>query len=76
MLSAEVAIYPENNDHGDEVIYSTIQSIKSQGVSINVDHMSSRISGEDDEVWSALRSMSQEADDNGEFSMVITISNH
>ncbi|MDI3548364.1 MAG: hypothetical protein PWR10_2016 [Halanaerobiales bacterium] len=76
MLSAEVAIYPENTNRGDEIVNRSIQSVKNIGIDCNVDHMSTRLSGDEDQIWAGLQKMCQEAANSGEFSMVVTLTNH
>lgn len=77
MLNAEIAIYPENTKKGDDIVNRSIQAINNLGMNCNVNHMNTQISGDENQVWEGLRKMCQEASNQGgEFSMVITITNH
>lgn len=76
MLSAEVAVYPENTNHGDDIVNRSIQSLSDLGIDCQVDNMSTRLSGNEEQVWIGLRRMCQEVANQGEFSMVVTLTNH
>lgn len=76
MLSAEIAIYPENTNQGDQIVNNSIQAINDLGINSNVDHMNTKISGNEEQVWSGLRRMCQETAKQGDFSMVVTLTNH
>lgn len=77
MLNAEIAIYPENNNQGDDIVNRSIQAIQNMGLNCHVDHMNTQISGDESQVWEGLRKMYREASkQDTEFSMTITITNH
>jgi len=79
MITAEVSIYPMETPRSDEIINSSLTALTGLaggGLSYDVGPISTRISGSENEVWDALRSMFERACGHGtEVAMVVTIAN-
>ncbi|HHY33801.1 MAG TPA: hypothetical protein GX515_12430 [Firmicutes bacterium] len=76
MVTAEVSLYPMETPRSDDIINSSLTALAVGGLSYDVGPLSTRISGPEDEVWTALRSMFERACGHGtEVAMVITLAN-
>ncbi|SHJ50305.1 Uncharacterized conserved protein YqgV, UPF0045/DUF77 family [Geosporobacter subterraneus DSM 17957] len=75
MIHAEVALYPLKTSHASEVINSSIDTLRNQGVQYSVGSMDTHIHGSEEQVWSSLRTLFDTAQRAGEVSMVVTITN-
>lgn len=75
MLCAEVSIYPQKTNNASQVITGAIQSLSQENVKYKVGSLSTHIDGNDEQVWSGIKKVFDEAQNAGEVSMVVTISN-
>ncbi len=75
MIHAEVALYPLKTSDASEVINNSINALRDQGVQFSVGSMDTHIHGTEEQVWGSLRSLFQTAQNSGEVSMVVTITN-
>ncbi|AOT70960.1 YkoF family thiamine/hydroxymethylpyrimidine-binding protein [Geosporobacter ferrireducens] len=75
MIHAEVALYPLKTSHASEVINNSIEALRNQGVQFSVGSMDTHIHGSEEQVWNSLRSLFSTAQNSGEVSMVVTITN-
>lgn len=75
MLTAEVSLYPQKTTNASQIINSSLDSLNRYNLQTNVGPISSRLQGNDEEVWSGLRSLYDQAKTQSEVNMVITISN-
>jgi len=75
MLCAEVSIYPQKTNNSSQVITSAIQSLSQENVEYKVGSLSTHIDGNEEQVWTGIKKIFTEAQNAGEVSMVVTISN-
>ncbi|MCR4403163.1 MAG: Ykof family thiamine-binding protein [Firmicutes bacterium] len=76
MITAEVSLYPMETPRSDDIINASLTALAAGGLSYDVGPLSTRISGSEDEVWHALRSMFERACGHGkEVAMVVTLAN-
>lgn len=76
MIKAEVSIYPLKTSDASNVINSSIDSLKGQGVDYSVNSMNTTITGSKEQIFRGLEQMFSEAErTGGEVSMVVTVSN-
>jgi len=75
MLCAEVSIYPQKTNNASQVITSAIQTLSQENVEYKVGSLSTHIDGNDEQVWTGIKKVFDEAQTSGEVSMVVTISN-
>ena len=75
MLCAEVSIYPQKTNNASQIITSAIQTLSQEKVEYKVGSLSTHIDGNDEQVWAGIKKAFDEAQNAGEVSMVVTISN-
>lgn len=75
MLCAEVSIYPQKTTNASQIITSAVRTLAQEKVSYKVGSISTHIDGNDDQVWTGIQKVFTEAQNAGEVSMVVTISN-
>lgn len=75
MITAEVALYPLKTNNATDVINESINTLDGSGVEYSVNSMNTHITGTKEDVFSSLEKMFEEAKENGEVSMVVTVSN-
>ncbi len=75
MLCAEVSLYPQKTNNASQVINSAIQSLTGQTLEYKVGSLSTHIHGTDEQVWTGMKQLYEQAKNSGEISMVITMSN-
>ncbi|HBV88174.1 YkoF family thiamine/hydroxymethylpyrimidine-binding protein [Desulfosporosinus sp.] len=75
MLCAEVSIYPQKTNNASQVITNAIQTLSQENVEYKVGSLSTHIDGNDEQVWTGIKKIFTEAQNSGEVSMVVTISN-
>ncbi|MEW9121673.1 MAG: YkoF family thiamine/hydroxymethylpyrimidine-binding protein [Thermotaleaceae bacterium] len=75
MIHAEVALYPLKTNEAGDVINRSISTLKDKNVEYNVGSMDTHIHGSEEEVWNSLKSLFDTAQNSGEVSMVVTITN-
>lgn len=75
MLCAEVSVYPLKTAKASSVINQSIDSLHNFGVDYKVGSMSTHVEGSEEQVWESLKGMFRKAQETGEVSMVITITN-
>ncbi len=74
-LCAEVSVYPLKTGDGSSIIENSIESLKQHGVNYSVGSISTHLHGDEAQLWQGLQEMFRNAKDNGEVSMVVTITN-
>jgi uncharacterized protein YqgV (UPF0045/DUF77 family) len=74
-LCAEVALYPLKTNNASGVINYSLDSINNMNLDVKVGSINTHIHGNDSEVWQGIRSLFESAKENGEISMVLTITN-
>ncbi|ABR47581.1 conserved hypothetical protein [Alkaliphilus metalliredigens QYMF] len=75
MIHAEVALYPLKTNRASETINNSISTLENQGIEYEVGPMATHFHGSEEQVWNGLRSLFGEAQQAGEVSMVVTITN-
>lgn len=75
MIVAEVSLYPQKTTNASQIINSSLDSLNSEDLRVSVGSISTRIQGPDEEVWTGLKSMFEQARDQSEVNMVVTLSN-
>lgn len=74
-LCAEVSIYPQKTNNASQIITSAVQTLSQENVEYKVGSLSTHIDGNDEQVWTGIKKVFNEAQNSGEVSMVVTISN-
>ncbi|ADY54608.1 hypothetical protein Sgly_0239 [Syntrophobotulus glycolicus DSM 8271] len=75
MLCAEVSVYPLKTNNATQVIDGAIEALSREQVKYKVGSISTHIDGNDEQVWSGIRKLYDEAKKTGEVNMVVTFSN-
>jgi uncharacterized protein YqgV (UPF0045/DUF77 family) len=75
MITAEVSVYPLKTSDASGVITNSINSLNNEGIEYSVGSISTRLRGSEEQVWNSLKDMFQNAQNSGEISMVITVTN-
>ncbi|AKL94268.1 hypothetical protein CACET_c07580 [Clostridium aceticum] len=75
MIHAEVSLYPLKTQNAGDVINNSINALRQEGVQYNVGSMATHLHGNEEQVWSSLKKLFDEAQHSGEVSMVVTITN-
>ncbi len=75
MLCAEVSIYPQKTNNASQIIDNAIGKLTQQNIEVKVGSLSTHIDGNDNQVWTGIKALFDEAQNSGEVSMVLTISN-
>lgn len=76
MISCEVSLYPMDSSNSDQIINSSVDSVKNLGLTCNKGILSTFITGSDDKIWQGLKNMFDNAQKNGkEIAMVVTLAN-
>ncbi len=75
MITAEVSVYPLKTSDASSTIINSINSLNNGGVEYSVGSISTRLHGSEEQVWKSLKDMFQKAQNSGEVSMVITVTN-
>jgi len=75
LITAEVALYPQKTTNASQIINDSLESLTHYDLRTSVGSLSTRLQGRDDEVWAGLKTLYDEAKNQSEVSMVITISN-
>ena len=75
MITAEVSLYPQKTSKASEIITDSLESLNQFNLQTNVGSISTKMQGSDEEVWSGLKSMFDQAKKQSEVNMVVTISN-
>lgn len=76
MNRVEAALFPMESSDPDGVILHAIDVLKEQGVHCQVGPVSTEFTGDDDQVWNALRAAYEAARaQSGEVAMSVTITN-
>jgi uncharacterized protein YqgV (UPF0045/DUF77 family) len=75
MITAEVSVYPLKTSDASDVITNSINSLNNEGIEYSVGSISTRLRGSEEQVWNSLKDMFQNAQNSGEISMVITVTN-
>lgn len=76
MIHAEATLYPLKTQNASQVINNSINSLKQENIEYSVGPMATHIHGNEQEVWTSLKNLFNEAKQSGgEVSMVITITN-
>ncbi|MCR3923278.1 MAG: thiamine-binding protein, partial [Firmicutes bacterium] len=70
-----VSLYPLKTDQASSTINQSINSLHSYGVDYSVGSMSTHLEGSEEQVWDSLKGMFYKAQEAGEVSMVVTITN-
>lgn len=73
--AAEVSLYPLKISDASSVINRSINSLNKLDLKYHVGSISTQLHGNSEEVWSGLRSLFEQAQANGEVSMVVTLTN-
>ncbi len=75
MITAEVSLYPQKTTNASQIINNSLQSLNQYDVQANVGSISSRIQGSEEQVWSGLKALFDQAKNQSEVNMVVTLSN-
>ena len=75
MISAEVAVYPLKTSNATNAINNSINALQNSNVKFTVNSMNTCLTGKKSEIFSSLEAMFTEAENSGEISMVVTITN-
>ncbi|GAW92002.1 hypothetical protein Amet_1381 [Calderihabitans maritimus] len=75
MLGAEVSLYPLKTSNASSIITEAINSLHGQNLTFTVGSISTEIRGEPEAIWNGLKTMFNKAQQSGEVSMVVTLTN-
>ncbi|WP_066636774.1 YkoF family thiamine/hydroxymethylpyrimidine-binding protein [Desulfolucanica intricata] len=75
MLSAEVSLYPQKTSNASQIINNSIESLKQYNLQFNVGPISTKLQGSEEEIWAGLKSLFDQAKNQSEVNMVVTLSN-
>lgn len=75
MITAEVSVYPLKTTDASNIITNAINSLNNEGIEYSVGSISTRLRGNEEQVWNGLKDMFRSAQNSGEVSMVITMTN-
>jgi uncharacterized protein YqgV (UPF0045/DUF77 family) len=75
MLCAEVSIYPLKAPDSSTMIQNSLETLERQGLDFSVGSISTHLHGSEEQVWRGLKEMFDQAQRQGEVSMVVTITN-
>lgn len=75
MICAEVSIYPLKTTNASAIVNQSIDSLQGQGIDYTVGSISTHLHGTEEQVWGSLKEMFRKARQDGEVSMVVTITN-
>ncbi|MTI82962.1 MAG: hypothetical protein FH756_03480 [Firmicutes bacterium] len=75
MITAEVSLYPQKTNNASQIINSSLESLNHYDLQANIGSVSSRLQGTEDQVWSGLKALFDQAQNQSEVNMVVTISN-
>jgi len=75
MIHAEVAVYPLKSANAGQIVNQSIQSLNQTQVEYQVGPMSTHLHGPDNQVWQGLKTLFETAQQGGEVSMVVTLTN-
>ncbi|MEN6313503.1 MAG: YkoF family thiamine/hydroxymethylpyrimidine-binding protein [Clostridiaceae bacterium] len=77
MITAEVAVYPLKTNDASNVINRSIDALKGRNITITVNSMNTKITGNNNDVFQSLATMFTEAEKTGgEVNMVVTVANN
>lgn len=74
-LAAQVSIYPLHQPQLSPVINKALGVFRQHGLGITPGSMSSVVSGDDEELFAAIKEVFQQTSEQGEMVMIITLSN-
>ena len=74
-LAAQVSLYPLHQAKLSPVIDKALGIFKQHGLEVTPGSMSSVVSGDDEELFAAIKEAFQQTSEQGEMVMIITISN-
>jgi len=75
LITAEVSLYPLKTPRASTIITNAINSLNNEELEYSVGSISTLLSGTEEQVWSGLQAMFRNAQNYGEVSMVITLTN-
>lgn len=75
MISAEVSLYLQKTTNASQIINSSLDSLDRLNLKSNVGSISTKLQGSEEEVWSGLKTLFDQAKGQSEVNMVVTISN-
>lgn len=75
MITAEVSLYPQKTTSASQIINNSLDALKKQNLQVNVGTLSTRLQGTEEEVWTGLKSLFDQAKGRSEVNMVVTLSN-
>lgn len=77
MITAEVSLYPQKTIQASQIINSSLSKLKQyNNLESEVGPISTRLHGTDKEVWTGLKTLFEQAKNQSEVNMVVTISNN
>lgn len=74
MTSCQVSLYPLGNPAYRKVVLEALKNLKTCGIQVDVNPMSTILMGEDEEVWKAVRCLYETGRKSGDVVMVVTLS--
>lgn len=74
-ISAQISLYPLRQARLSPAIEKTLGILKERSLDVSAGPMSTVVSGEDDEVFNALRDAFRANSEQGDVVMVVTLSN-
>ena len=75
LITAEVSLYPQKTTNASQIISSSLDSLGQLNLKTNVGSISTKLQGSEEEVWSGLKNLFDQAKNQSEVNMVVTISN-
>ncbi len=75
MLTAEVALYPQKTTNASQIISSSLESLERHKLQAKVGSISTILQGNEDEIWTGLKTMFDQAKKQSEVNMVVTLTN-
>ncbi len=74
-VSCQVSLYPLRQENVGEILVEAVHQLDQVGVTYRVGTMSTEMEGEDEKVFSALRSAFRRVAEHGDAVLIATISN-
>jgi len=75
LLTAEVSLYPLKTTNSSQIINNSLEALRQFDLQAKVGSLSTRLQGNEEDVWSGLKNLFDQAKNQGEVSMVVNLSN-
>ena len=75
LITAEVSLYPQKTTNASQIINNSLETLTKFNLESNVGPVSTRLQGADEEVWNGIKILFEQAKNQSEVNMVVTVSN-